>query len=238
MKRLLLIVLLLYSSISFSSTSLIYVSEKAWEALTVEEKRKIQKKHTVSLVSPESFGKIVDVQSLNRSTSATQDGARLGEALASAQYIDRSFKQSYDDYSSMGHLGAILLGGLVGSTLDSGAVSKYQFRYTVENGNGEINIHNITSAEPFHLSTGLCVQLPSLELQKNQAVCSQTVESLLSDYAAKEKIINKQKLVQLPSKKTREKTINEELVNCQLGSLSPVLTTVNKCKSINGVIVK
>lgn len=237
MLRYLLLILAFFSSWAVASGTLVYVSDKVWRQLTEEDKKLIQANHIVSIVDSKSFGKILNAQGLNQSTQATQGGALLGEAIASAQYVDRSFQSSFDDYSAMGHLGAVLLGGLIGSTLDAPATSKYLFRYTVENGDGDVVIHDINSTEPFHLSPGLCVQIPTLQLKSNQKICSQTTESLLAEHKRSSEPV---KLNQVEYKESEVADNKKEkgLIRCQLGNLVPILTTEIKCRSINGVILQ
>ena len=76
-----------------------------------------------------------------------------------------------------------LLGAAIGSTMDSGPSSKFQFRYTVKLGDGEIQYFDEIKSTSFRHSVGVCILVPSLTLI-SQKVCNQTIESIRERYIA------------------------------------------------------
>lgn len=150
-----------------------------WEALSIEERTQIETAHEVRLVPPEGYGTIIDVQGADQSTPGTNAGAAIGGAVASAAYIDNSFRGG--NYSAGGHLAIGLLGAALGSSMDRAPTSQFQFRYTVKQGDGEIQYFDEVKSTSFRHSVGVCVLLPSLTLVSQQ-VCQQTVESARSRF--------------------------------------------------------
>jgi hypothetical protein len=106
-----------------------------------------------------AYGTILDAQTVNESTGATVAGAALGAAAGSATYADKA-----SSYSATSHLGAAVLGGLVGSLFDSPARAKYRTRYTLKGADGVVRYVEEISAEPFHHSPGMCVVLFPMRL--------------------------------------------------------------------------
>lgn len=145
-----------------------------WAALSTLEQSQIDATHEVRLVAPEGYGTIIDVQGADQSTPGTNAGVAIGGAVASAAYIDNAFRGG--NYSAGGHLAIGLLGAALGSSMDRAPTSQFQFRYTVKQGDGEIQYFDEVKSTSFRHSVGVCVLLPSLTLVSQQ-VCQQTVES-------------------------------------------------------------
>lgn len=80
---------------------------------------------------------------------------------------------------------ALPLGAAIGSATDRRPQSRYQFRYTVRLGDGEMRYVDEYTTTPFRHSPGLCARVPEL-LQVGQHVCSQTPESVRQRYLAME----------------------------------------------------
>ena len=74
-----------------------------------------------------------------------------------------------------------LLGAVIGSSLDTEASSKFQFRYTVKLGDGEIQYFDEIKSTSFRHSVGVCILVPSLNLI-SQKVCNQNIESVREKY--------------------------------------------------------
>lgn len=221
------------------------VSSVAWQGLTPDEKSFIQGRYVVESVTSDAFGLIIDNQGVDKSTPGTSGGAVLGEAVGSAAYIDKAF--SGGNYSAKNHLGALLLGGLVGSALDSRPQSQYHFRYALKLGNGSIVYQDSYSSEPFRHPVGICVLLPAITIAPEQHLCTQTTETLRGANVPSNVVQTALPIV--PTIGATSKTIapvkapsaefdsKSELVSCRLNSLAPVRTTPEKCKLINGVVL-
>lgn len=150
------------------------LTEAVWDALPIEDRKQIEASHDVRLVPPHGYGLIVDVQGVDQSTPGTNAGAAIGGAVASAAYIDNSLRGG--NYSAGGHLAIGLLGAALGSSMDRAPTSQFQFRYTVKQGDGEVQYFDEVKSTAFRHSVGVCVLVPSLTLVSQQ-VCQQTVET-------------------------------------------------------------
>lgn len=155
------------------------ITKPIWDKLSEAEKISITADYDINILSPDAFGIITDVQGADQSTPGSNAGAALGGAVASAAYIDRGLRGS--NYSAGGALAIGLLGAAIGSTMDSGSSSKFQFRYTVKLGDGEIQYFDEIKSTSFRHSVGVCILIPSLDLI-SQKVCNQTLESIREKY--------------------------------------------------------
>ena len=157
------------------------ITKSIWEKLSEAEKISITTDYDIKILSPDSFGVITDVQGADQSNPGTNAGAALGGAVASAAYLDRGLRGN--NYSAGGALAIGLLGAAIGSTMDSAPSSKFQFRYTVKLGDGEIQYFDEIKSTSFRHSVGVCILVPSLTLI-SQKVCNQTIESIRERYIA------------------------------------------------------
>lgn len=157
---------LLFSSVVFlpaHAAPELKISQHVWLEFSNSEKAAILSKFPqVETIPSETIGLIQSVQTVNRSTAATSSGASLGGALGQALYIDNAFRGSGSNYSATTQLGAALLGATIGSTLDSGAQSRFVFNYGVKTLDGEIREVRVESGEEFTRPVGQCVFLPSI----------------------------------------------------------------------------
>lgn len=207
------------------------VSSVAWQNLADSERVLIQNRYIVETLPSESFGIILDNQSADRSTLGSIAGSGLGQAVASAAYIDKAIGSG--DYSAKTHLGVALLGGLLGSVLDNKPQSQYQFRYAIRLGNGEVIYQDTFSKDPFRHPIGLCVTIPGLLVLPEQHICNQTAESLRSAHVQPTTIRHAAADQAFSSNALHQDKNN--LISCHFGALAPVQTTIEKCKLINGV---
>jgi len=129
----------------------------------------------VTILEPTQYGTVLDVQGADQSTAATNGGAIAGGAIANAAYVDRALRGG--NYSLINQLAIGVAGAAIGSNLDKQAVSKFQFRYTVRQGDGEIQYFDEVKSTSFRHSVGVCLTLPTLELV-SQKICNQTPEML------------------------------------------------------------
>lgn len=237
------LIAMLYCSGALAQPAL-KVSAIAWQGLSAEDRATIQKNYVVEAVAADSFGTILDNQGVDRSTPGTNSGAVLGEAIASASYIDKAFGNG--NYSSKNHLGVMLLGGLLGSALDSKPQSQYQFRYAIRLGTGSVIYQDTFSSEPFRHPVGVCIFLPAVIIAPEQHLCNQTTDSLRSAHVISSVKIPANSLSPEALSFAPEKSISQsshgsdspgEFISCRVGVLAPVKTSSEKCKIINGVIL-
>lgn len=224
------------------------VSESAWGNLAKREQAEIQRSYIIEVFRDDSFGIIIDNQGVDRSTPGNASGTILGGAIADAAYLDRAFGGG--SYSAKTHLGATLLGGLIGSTLNQTAQQQYQFRYTIKLQNGNVVYRDILSPVPFRHTAGLCVLLPDITIASNQDLCTLTPDALrqrhLSQFATQQvKATNSPResrsgdhvdAKNMPFTPPIEKFV-DNTVNCKINSLAPVQTTLEKCNAINGKVI-
>lgn len=255
-------------SILFSPGSVVWaqsvlkVAHPAWAGLIQPERDVIQKSYLIEVVPLNAFGIVIDNQGVNESTLATNGGARLGSAVANAAYIDTAIRGG--DYSAKSQLGAILLGGILGSSLDSKGTSQFHQRYAVRMGDGNIQYFDQVKSDPFRHPVGVCVTLPAVELAPDQQLCTQTADHLRArfvGYTAQPGVTPPPPppsiaTATVPTAVTSVRPANvaapmappaasltgaieesTDLISCRLNSLAPVRTTVSKCNLINGRIV-
>lgn len=225
--------------------SVFKVAEPAWAGLSQPEKDIIQKSYLVEVAPLTTFGTIIDNQGVNESTPGTTGGAVLGSAVANAAYVDTAIRGG--NYSAKTQLGAILLGGILGSSLDGKGSSRFHQRYAVRLGDGNIQYFDEVSSNPFRHPVGVCVTVPNVSLAADQQLCSQSVAFLRTRYlgqpptppstlAVVATVVDS--LNNGASAATPVTTDSTGLVNCRLNSLAPVRTTAEKCNLINGKIVQ
>lgn len=241
MQRMVILLCCLVSPTSHSQQqATLRVSSIAWHGLNASEKDFIQSRYIVEAMGPESFGVIIDNQGVDRSTPGTSGGSALGGAVASAAYVDKAFSGN-NDYSAKTHLAAILLGGFLGSSLDSKPQSQYHYRYAVRLGNGSIAYHDQISQDPFRHPVGVCVSIPAITLLSEQHLCTQSAESLRQAHIPTGSALQAV-ATSLPSKPAADdlpaQVQPEVLVNCKANNLAVVRTTAFKCNAIQGVIIQ
>lgn len=219
------------------------VSEVSWQGLSADDRAVIQQKYLVEAIGAESFGTIIDNQGADRSTPGTNGGAVLGEAIASASYIDKAFGNG--NYSAKNHLGVMLLGSLLGAALDSKPQSQYQFRYAIRLGTGSVIYQDTFSSEPFRHPVGVCVFLPAISIAPEQHLCTQTTESLRGAHIQNaQPALTSSHPIESPTSTARSTPSDlgsnsglTKSVHCKVSTLAPVRTSPEKCKIINGVIL-
>lgn len=228
------------------------VASEVWKQLNEEERSQLTERYIVQKIQSTSFGKIVDAQGADKSTPGTNGGANLGGAIANSIYTDRWLDGG--SYSAKTQLAAILLGQLVGSTLDAKPVNNYQFRYAVKQGDGNIKYYDAYSSEPFRHMVGMCVSLPEVNPFPDQSLCDQTVESLrarvlqkvASSIKTPEQTIGNSSSLTVQSgheisdadkSRFNHQSGVTDTISCKLPSLAPVKTSKQKCIAINGEVI-
>lgn len=223
-----------------SAQQLTKISQSAWLSLTPTERELIQNKYIVELAEQDTFGVIIDNQGINESTAGTSGGASLGGAVANAAYIDNALKGG--NYSAKSQLAVGILGAILGSTLDSKPNVQYHYRYAVRLGNGNIKYFDEVKTDPFRHPAGICVSVPNIILV-DQQLCAQTAALLrtiyLEDPAAMVRGVPAvETLTSLDTRPVQgvgaEINSSPVQINCKLGTLAPVRTSVEKCELIKG----
>lgn len=166
-----------YIAASSAATSVarINVTASAIAALTADERQKVLLKPGVLVLTDEQYGTVIDAQGIDQSTPGTRGGAALGGAVASAGYLDKAFRGG--NYSAVNQLAIGLLGAAAGSSLDTPTTSRFQFRYAVKLGDGDIKYFDETKSTAFRHSIGVCVLVPAMELISTR-ICNQTADSI------------------------------------------------------------
>ena len=216
------------------------VPEDVWQSLQAPERAAIQEGYLVESVPVGSFGLILDNQGIDRSTPGTNGGSALGGAIAQAAYLDRALGGG--SYSAKTQLGVAILGALIGSGLDQPAQASYQFRYAIKMMDGSIKYHDITSPDPFRHPAGACVMLPQVSMAANQNLCITTAQALrekIAKTASAETTMPASLGDMKPGGPTTpaQATEMQGSVSCKVGSVAPVVTTLEKCNLINGRIL-
>lgn len=231
-------------SFAYGQTQLTLL-ESAWSGLSADERMAIQREHLVSPIPASQVGVVIDNQGIDNSTPGSSGGSALGGAVASAAYVDNAFRPNHN-YSAKGHLAAVLLGGILGSALNSAPTSEFHFRYAIRGASGEIRYFDSVSQSPFRHPIGVCVLLPSITLSPDQGLCTQTPNSLREKYLKGHvKVTTSQAPASLPvsiraedGKSVVDTQISGAKVLCKLAELPPVQTSEEKCKLINGEVIK
>jgi hypothetical protein len=118
------------------------------------------------------YGRVTDVQIVNRSHINSGTGAQLGALVGQARYLDNT---SWANYSTTAQIGAGALGALVGSTMDKPTSSRFEVTYWVKFNNGETQTVRQFRAEPSHIPKNVCVVLDAGILTPvNEAKCVST----------------------------------------------------------------
>lgn len=155
------------------------ISKNLWAEFGRDEQILILSKYpNIEIISSESIGQIQSAQVANRSTQSTNGGAILGSAVGQALYLDRAFSGSGNNYSAASHLGAGILGGILGSSLDQKAESMFIINYGVKALDGQIREVRVGSADEFTRPLGQCVYIPSLEPAPNSLCTENKIQFL------------------------------------------------------------
>lgn len=234
-KTTIFIAFILFQSIGLASS--IDIPENLWSSLSDSEKEKIAKLYEANLIAPDTYGLLIDVQTLNKSTSGNNVGSSLGAAYGEANYIDRAFSGNNIDYSASKQITSGLAGAILGSLLlDKAPVSKYSNRYTVKTITNEIKyIEEISSSPQFTQSVGLCVLLNPIR-PASQDLCTLTkTELLLKLDSGTNPQSQQHQSIPLESKSVNSNSIIKK-VKCKIGNNAPTYIDSNLCIQVNGEI--
>ena len=217
------------SLLSFAATPppQLKIPADIWQQLSSDEKNAAATNFSIEVVMTESLGRILDVQSVDRSTQASNAGSQLGSAYAQANYIDKSFDNG--NYSATGQLNSALLGAAVGSLLNSSGERKFKTRYTIKRGDGQMEYLIENSAEEFTHTKGLCVSFSPIRIVEDY-VCTLTktdTVALISDPSIYSSIVgNTQNKKQTQKSKDVKCKTNDEKVTILSRALCSKIGTI------------
>ncbi len=220
------------------------VSDGVWSTLTFSQKNLVSAHYAIEVSEKGRYARIVYVQPVNESTAGTTAGAQLGSALGQAQYIDKS---NWSNYSARGQLGAAILGGLIGSTLDARSQSAYRLVYTLKASDGSIRVVERVSESQIYIAPGLCIDTTGFSPVKDE-FCENTwpqeIRTILGAAGSENQIP-----VQLPTVKpiaaqavgTSQQSLTvpiskDDLIYCRFGPTSTAQTSAMKCLKAGGTI--
>ncbi|WP_146205884.1 hypothetical protein [Azospirillum sp. TSH58] len=244
MRRAALIVFLCCITDAWATAELLRTNEQVWSALSESEKASLQAKYVVDVADSNRYGVIIDAQALDESTPGTTGGAAIGQAYGSALYVDNAFKGSRPSYSATDHVGAALLGALIGSAMDAPPVKQFRFRYTVRDLSGSVKQIDRVEGQSFRQPMGVCISIPSLSLE-TQSICDVDIGSFRARYLLKENDKGTRAADLVPKTKNRKSQISHDdsllpqggVVRCKVGPSAIVAVSLEECLNAEGKVL-
>lgn len=151
------------------------IGSHVWRQLSLEDQKRISDIYRVKELDPQSYGEILDVHTVNRSTAGSTAGSAVGSGIAQIAYIDRAFDRG--SYSVWSDLGWGIVGGMIGSAANSAPVEEYQNYYTIKLADGELARRDVVGGAGARLAPGTCVLVSTLE-PIPQITCEQDPKQL------------------------------------------------------------
>lgn len=235
-----------------SSAEVLNIPQHIWDGLQTDQRNLIGERFVVNVRDGNSYGIIIDAQSLNESTRGSNAGSQLGAALGSSTYVDNAFSGSPRNwnYSATGHLTAQLAGAMIGSLANQPAQARFRTRYTIKNGSGGVDYVEEIKSDAFRHTVGLCVALGPIR-PIDVDTCSMTREQFLAKYSLLTSTVQQA----LPVSASPTDAIFEtatpspvrvpvpqieaasEKIYCRFGMASPVRVTVSVCQNARGTVI-
>lgn len=176
------------------------------------------------LVIPfDSVGIIRTHQVIDKSTTGSSAGSQLGSAVAQAAYIDRSFSRY--NYSALGQLSAGLLGGLIGSSLNTTPQSRYLINYGVELRDGTIKGVLKSSSDGMVAPTGQCIFTNDVQ-EAPKYLCNDNFAAFI-ERAKRQGLLTNKSEVGKPQDK----------VDCKIDVVGTLKLDREACQKSNGTVV-
>lgn len=94
MKTIQIVCLFLSLVCNASSAEVLNIPQHIWDGLQIDQRNLIGERFVVNVRDGNSYGIIIDAQSLNESTQGSNAGSQLGAALGSSTYVDNAFSGS------------------------------------------------------------------------------------------------------------------------------------------------
>lgn len=206
-----------------SGLDILIVDDVTFGQLLEEDQKRFKVLYPTMQVIPfDSVGVIRTFQIINRSTAGSNAGSQLGSAVAQAAYIDRSFDRY--NYSALRQLSAGLLGGILGSSLNTAPEFRFIINYSVEFRDGSIRGLLKSSSDGIAAPTGQCVFSSDIQ-EAPRYLCGDSLAAFIArakriglagNHDAAGKIIDK--------------------VNCKLDVIGIIKLDREACEKSNGVI--
>ena len=211
-----------------------------WKTLSEAEKDRLRSAYVVDVANSRQYGTIIDAQAVDESTPGTNAGSAIGQAYGSAMYIDNAFKGPRPNYSATSHVGAALLGAIVGSALDAPAVRQFRFRYTVRSLDGSMVQIDRVEGQPFRQPVGVCVSVPALVIEP-QGTCETSVTEFRARYFPQETRAATQEKASKKAASGKSSppgaAESKQGVKCRLGETSIVYVDYQSCINAEGKIL-
>ena len=247
-----------YAGILFAA-ELVTVPQHVWDTLQPDQKTLLSDVFVVNVMAGNTYGVILDAQTLNESTPGTNAGSRLGAAYGSAMYVDRAFSGSPRNwnYSATNNITAGVVGGLIGSLADKPAQALFRTRYTIKDGNGGVTYVEEAQPNAFRHSIGLCMALGPLRPIPLET-CGMSRDQFLAKYnllarvpppppvrpenASNPRVVSENLEAGLSPTTNAAAPPNPtltvgEMVLCKFGIASPVRTSRVTCEGAGGVVL-
>lgn len=155
------------------------VNQRVWSELKKSQQEKLIEKYpAIELVPSDAVGLIDSVRIFNRSSTGSVAGSNLGAVLGQSFYVDRAL-EGRTNYSAVAQVGAALLGSALGSTLDSEAVSRYLFQYSIKTADGGIREVAVASSDDRPRPVGMCVHVAGV-VAAEATLCATDANSFMS----------------------------------------------------------
>lgn len=207
-----------------SGSEILIVEAAVFTRLLAQDQVKFKTMYPALQVIPsDSVGIIKSHQIVDRSIPGSGVGSQLGSTFAQAAYIDKSFSNS--NYSAVGQIGAGLLGGLLGSVLNTSPETRFLINYSVEFGDGSVRGVLKSSSDGISAPTGQCVFTIDM-LEAPRYLCGDSLAAFI-DRATRVASVFDQ----------RATTSALEKVNCQIQSVGVIKLNLDDCQKSNGVVV-
>lgn len=120
----------------------------------------------INILPTNKIGLITAIDTQNLSSNGTTTGAIFGTAIGQAQYIDNS---SLDSYSGTNQVISGVIGGVIGSLVDTPRQVKFSNNFTFKLNDG--SVVSFKKESPAHptLSIGQCIKLDTFNILNNNA---------------------------------------------------------------------
>lgn len=211
------------------------VPAHVWDSLAKPEQADLKGAFEVRIVPIESYGVTVDGQMLDRSQPGSAAGSQLGAAVGSAVYIDRAFSGPTWNYSATRHIGAELLGALIGSLANAPPTSEYLTRYYVRLLSGKVIVVDERRSDGFRLPIGVCVETMPIRLAR-EPFCEVTKADLLARLGGSKRGESEPEVGPVTDDAQPLSKQPVPLVTCKIGNSLPARLERAACIQAGGMI--
>jgi len=230
LRRIFIIIFAFSFSLAAASAPVILVNQKIWSEFSAAEQIDLLSRFPgIEVIPSETVGMIQSSQVVNRSTASTHGGALIGSTVGQAAYIDQAFKGSGSNYSAISHLGVALLGGAIGSMLDTPGQTKFLMSYGIRTADGQVREVRVESIDEIALPAGRCVYLQNLS-EADASLCIADKTQFLRQLSEAGKPSNER----LASKSSASPVT----VACRVPNVGLLTLEPTACNQLEGVVEK